>query len=77
MTTPTTLLFIVASALTLSGCAASSTASESQAAIIGAGSAYYPDGCITSDPGGTSPRTWEGPVYILPADTYREILLTL
>lgn len=77
MTTPTTLLSIAAFALTLSGCAASSTASESQAAIIGSGSAYYPGGCITSDSDGDSPRTWEGPVYILPADTYRELLLTL
>ena len=63
-------------ALSWSGCANFGTLSERQDAVIGAGSAYHPQGCEVIDIGNpdAAPVRWEGPTYVLPATTYKALM---
>lgn len=73
---PATWLSISVCALSLCGCAGDGTLRDRQDAVIGAGSAYHPRGCDVRDLGDpeAAPVRWEGPTYVLPAETYKALM---
>lgn len=69
---PITCAFVAS----LCGCAASETASASEAieTIVGTQSAYFPDGCTAIGKDGRTCE-WDEPVYLFTAEAYRAIML--
>lgn len=70
-----TLLCILLCGLVLSGCATSPKAFDTTEAVLASASGYYEEGIVVELADGSKIK-FEGPTYVLSAETYRALMLT-